>query len=523
MPAERYREGDRNAKTRRAFYPASGVGRGGSGGLRPDRAPAGGDRHLRPLCRRPAGGGLPRDQPVVIGGVDPGLVGGRRVGVRRRVPPRPRTRPRQRHRVLQPPLRLLLDRHCVRHGVLAGRPDDHQRLLGDPGGRLHLAHADHGDDRHHGHPDDHGRGADHHGRPRQRTATGTGTAARPRRRSRPVSEAAPASRPPWRALAPAQPDLSLGSAPRRRSAQRHRQGPSRRYRWPPAGPEHGTAPTLGTPSCSVGTPPLAPGAGLGGRTAGTSPPRLEPTCPPPATTGRPGRPSCWSTTASAWSPSTPLTSNRLGWQPHQLDPTWNRRPAGDPAQASATAPHGSRRPPQEASRSPLCQAQVAAIGSLTAQLGHERCHRVNPVDPNLLALPGGGTLTTAKPSSSPRPPAWPRSPSAPAAPIAKRLSRMATGSCMPPCTVSRSPSRAYPTPPDPRPAAPRPRVTPPARSCPPLRRRNARAVYRHLKQAQQPSTTTATAWQRSTYPEGGPLMYDMVLTRTLAPTERPRA
>jgi transposase len=76
----------------------------------------------------------------------------------------------------------------------------------------------------------------------------------------------------------------------------------------------------------------------------------------------------------------PWTSNRLGWQPLQLDPIWNRRPAGDPAQASATAPHGSRGPPPGGVQvSTICQAQVAAIGSLTAQLGqldHERCHRV---------------------------------------------------------------------------------------------------------------------------------------------------
>jgi hypothetical protein len=138
-----------------------------------------------------------------------------------------------------------------------------------------------------------------------------------------------------------------------------------------------------------------------------------------------------------------------------LEQATSRRPG--PSQRHSTA--WLAQAAQEASRSPLCQAQVAAIGSLTAQLGqfdHERCHRINPVDPEpacvawwwdadhrqakLIAETAGVAPVPVSSGSTDR----------------QRLSRMATGSCMPPCTVSRSPSRACPTPPDPRPAAPRP-------------------------------------------------------------------
>jgi transposase len=190
---------------------------------------------------------------------------------------------------------------------------------------------------------------------------------------------------------------------------------------------------------------------------------------------------------------TPGQAAGLGWQLHQLDPTCG---TGDqPATRPKPAPqHRMARAGRlgGVQVSTICQIQVAVIGSLTAQLGQldrERCQRVTRSAPNLLAWPGGGTLTAAKPSSSPRPPPWPgprqlRSP-APVADGNRQLHAVALHRI----AITRL---RLPGPPRPTTSGAAPRMTSPARPCPPLRRRIVRAVYRrHLKQAQQPSTTAA--------------------------------
>jgi hypothetical protein len=205
-----------------------------------------------------------------------------------------------------------------------------------------------------------------------------------------------------------------------------------------------------------------------------------------------------------------------------LEQATSRRPGSSQRHSTAWLTKAA----QEASRvSIVCQAQVAGIGSLTAparQLDRERCHRVARSAPKLLALPGGRTLTTANPTHR-RHRRRGTGPSAPAAPIAS-----ACRGWQPAAACRPVPYRDHPAAPA-GPARPTtsgaaPRVTPPAKPWPPLQapHRPSR-LPAHLKQTQQPSTAQPRPGRGATYPEGGPLMYDIVFTMTLAPTDRPRA
>jgi hypothetical protein len=314
--------------------------------------------------------------------------------------------------------------------------------------------------------------------------------------------------------------LSLGSVPRRRSAQRHRQATPLAASWTRT--RYG-APTLGTPSCSVGTPPLAPGAGLGGRTAGTC--------------HRPG----WTDVSAArhdraaWQvkllvdhrerlvAERPWTSNRLGWQLHQLDLTWNRRPG--PSQRHSTAwlarAAPRRRPglyelsgPGRRDWLPDRPARPTRPRALPS------CHSVGP-EPARVAWWWAADRRQVKLIADSAGVA--RSPSAPAAPIAS-----ACRGWQPAAACRPAPYRDHP-------AAPaRPRQTHDQR-----RRAQGDATGEAVPAPSgaatpEPSTGTSSRpnnhpppqprpGRGATYPEGGPLMYDMVLTRTLAPTDRPRA
>jgi transposase len=168
-------------------------------------------------------------------------------------------------------------------------------------------------------------------------------------------------------------------------------------------------PPLTTPSCSAGTPPLVPGAGLG---RGGLPARHRP-AGTDVSAARHDRAS-WEVKLLVGHRerlvAEHIPGQATGWAGSctQPDPTKNRRPAGNPAQASASTAWLAQAA-QEASRSPLSArrapdrrdwrpdrpARPRALPS---------CH---PVGPEPAAWLGGRTLTTAKPSSSPRPPPWP--------------------------------------------------------------------------------------------------------------------
>ena len=236
---------------------------------------------------------------------------------------------------------------------------------------------------------------------------------------------------------------------------------------------------------------------------------------------------CWSTTASALvAEHTP--GRATGWagsctsrtQPETGDQT-SRRPGPSHRHSTAWLAQAA----QEVSRSQL------SVRPGSARLAPDRparptrpralpsCHSVGP-EPARVAWWWDADHRQAKRIADSAGVA--RSPSAPAAPIAS-----ACRGWQPAAACRPAPYRDHP-------AAPaRPRQTYDQRrraqdhatgdAVPALQapHRPSR-LPAPQEQAQQPSTTTATAWQRSTY-EGGPLMYDMVLARTLAPTDRPRA
>jgi hypothetical protein len=178
------------------------------------------------------------------------------------------------------------------------------------------------------------------------------------------------------------------------------------------------------------------------------------TCPPPATTRASWKVKLLVDHREPLVAERPWTSNRLGWQLHQLDPTWTGdhpatrpKPAPQHRMARAGRPGGVQ-------VSTICQeAQVAAIGSLAARLGQldrERCHRITQSAPNLLALPGGGTLTAAKPSrgwqpaAACRPAPYRDHPAAPARPRQtydqrRRAQGDATGEAVPAPSGAASP------------------------------------------------------------------------------------
>jgi transposase len=174
--------------------------------------------------------------------------------------------------------------------------------------------------------------------------------------------------------------------------------------------------------------------------------------------------------------------NRLRWHLHQLDPDLEhatRRLPGPGLRgittwlAQTTARAGS--PVQLG----ICRDQATAIGALTNQiteLDRQLRTRVARLAPSLLGLPGCGTLTAAKLIAETAGVARfrseacvamhasvARSRSAPAVPTAIGCRGVVTGSSMPPCTASLSPSYACPAPARPTTSDAAPKAMGPAR------------------------------------------------------------
>jgi transposase len=228
-------------------------------------------------------------------------------------------------------------------------------------------------------------------------------------------------------------------------------------------------------------------------------------------TRRPGRSSCWSTIASTWSPNPPGRSTGCAGtctsSTPDLEPTTRRLPGPGLERitarlAQAAADAGS------VAQVRICQAQVATIQGLTDQIGQldrQLRQQVTRLAPSLLSLPGCGPLTAAKRIAETAGVARFRSEAcfamhAGVAPVPVSSGRTDRH------RLSRGGNRQLTA------ALHRIAITQLRRPGPgqsyyqrrraqgdatgeairALKRRIARAVYQHLKQAQQPSITTAT-------------------------------